>query len=162
MGPVLSRKGFVCVEQEKQRRAEPINCLTCLENQSWICTSKCSFAWPLCWVLPLKLCVQLSSKLSLGNKSFGSINRIDPIEVENLISVQFCILKEIINYLVTTKQIEEITFVHWCRFNACIRNKCFLNSTSQGPQCFERNIRCIVWPLHEQMWWSGDNRKRVD
>jgi hypothetical protein len=34
VGPVLARKRFVCVEQEKQRRAEPVNRLTRLKNQA--------------------------------------------------------------------------------------------------------------------------------
>ena len=95
VGSVLARKCFVCIEQEKQRRAEDVNELCRLKYQARICPAKGSLSWTTEGVLPLVSRIQFASKLCLGNTTFSRdgcrVYGINPKEIQNLISVQFYI-----------------------------------------------------------------------
>ena len=91
VGSVLARKCFVCIEQEKQWRAEYVNELCRLKYQARICPAKGSFSWTTDRVLQLVSRIQFASKLWLGNKTFSSVYGINPKEIQNLISVHFYI-----------------------------------------------------------------------
>ena len=91
VGSVFARKCFVCIEQEKQWRAEYVNELCGLKHQARICPAKGSLSWTTERVLQLVSCIQFASKLWLGNKTFSSVYGINPKEIQNLISVHFYI-----------------------------------------------------------------------
>ncbi len=87
---VLARIWFICIKQEQQWRAESINVLCRLKNQAWVGPPKSSLSRSPYRVLPPIFCVEFPRKFGRGYKLFCSFYGINPIEIQNLISIQVC------------------------------------------------------------------------
>ena len=88
--PVCARKGLVCIKQVKHGDTIQVQGLGLLKHRARICMAKCSFGWPLLRFLSLILQVNLAFELWPGHKAVHCIHRINPVQFQILVTVQFC------------------------------------------------------------------------
>ena len=88
MWHALPGKGGISIEQSKQWRAFCIYKTWALKYHARIGQVKGTIIWVKDWCARLECCVQLAIVLQLRDRSFHGINRISPVKIQNLLSIQ--------------------------------------------------------------------------
>ena len=89
MWHALPGKGGISIEQSKQWGARCIHKICSMKYHARIGQVKGAIIWVKDWCARLESCVQLAIVLQLRDRSFHGINRISPVKIQNLLSIQF-------------------------------------------------------------------------